>query len=61
MKTWTWNKVDDDNVRIVWVCPDCMKEFTTSTASVGEDGGAVCPDCDTDCCYDHTEVCQEED
>lgn len=57
----TWTTVKDENVRIIWKCPECGTEYAVGPSE------ATIPYCSNDCCrncgeeteYERTEVRDE--
>jgi hypothetical protein len=51
-----WKNIAESKVRLIWTC-ECGNEFRLSPSFV-QQGNPVCPDCDVDMIYTHTEVKQ---
>lgn len=51
-----WMQIDDDCVRMFWICDECDEEATVSPDYYEENGTPVCADCDVDMKYARTEV-----
>jgi uncharacterized protein (DUF983 family) len=51
-----WIKIEAENVRSLWCCPDCGEEQYFNPWFYEKNGTPVCNECDVDMEYDHTEV-----
>jgi len=46
----------DSQIHLVWQCPDCLKLASVGPEFAQDSGNPMCPDCDTEMEYQHTEV-----
>ena len=51
-----WLPVKDDDVRNVWVCPECKDTCEISPDWYQDNGTPMCCECDDDMEYSHTIV-----
>ena len=51
-----WRKVDNDDTRQLWTCPDCTDEIYIYPDWYQDNGTPVCNDCGCDMIYSYTEI-----
>lgn len=51
-----WTKINDDNVRHRWECPECNSHSYVKPWYYSEMGEPMCADCDRDMEYVRTEI-----
>ena len=53
-----WLKIEDSKLRHVWSCGEdgCKEKAIVAPEWYADNGTPVCPKCDRDMCYDHTEI-----
>jgi uncharacterized paraquat-inducible protein A len=52
----SWKRIHDEKVHHIWECPECENTATVGPEWYQQNGTPVCPHCDCDMEYGHTEV-----
>lgn len=51
-----WVRINDDDIRSIWECPDCDNYACVGPEEYADIGTPVCSDCECDMEYSHTEI-----